>query len=1396
MQTAMEEVPVKVAVRIRPLLSKEILHNHQACVKLIPNTQQIIIGKDRVFTFDFVFDKYSTQDEVYTTCIKPLVASLIEGYNATVFAYGQTSSGKTYTIGGGHVALVAEEERGIIPRAIQEIFQIIFENHNVDFTVKVSYIEVYKEEVRDLLELETSMKDLHIREDEKGNTVIVGAKDCQVESVDEVMSLLETGNAARHTGMTQMNEHSSRSHAVFTISLCQQRQPVQTQKDTDSEQDSSRSSSQLIASKFHFVDLAGSERVTKTGNTGERFKESIQINSGLLALGNVISALGDPRRKSAHIPYRDAKITRILKDSLGGNAKTVMITCISPSSSDFDESLNSIKYANRAKNIRNKPIVNYNPDWDRIDEMEFTIKLLREALQNQQVNGQNASNQVSQDLSQERSKIRSLEEQLAQLQIESYNYRNCVEEAYIFLAELKNIASLSKSQHDRLQDWLSAAQELRRETPAISQINSGNGDQEGPYHITILQLKRELKKYQALAADEEVFSEKELEIKILQDQIQMLINENQEYLQSLQEAQDTNRLQNEKMVEQQLIIDELNDRLEKMEKVSASSGACGDGPPAITCVKRPFSVPLTKRLVQSINPAVGLNSRKVHTSPPTYSLNRVMAGFQTRSQIMLDHIEEQDEVLHCCFSDHSDEDEKNDRNRKRPQFRRSLNRTWTRKQATHSLAIQQTELQQSSYLQNINISQMETVTSSTDMEWIQKSQILNMQKLKHSELKLIAAKQKMSELTLNIRMKEELIKELLKTGNDAQSVSKQYSLKIAQLEHEADQAKTDLAETQKQLQELENKELRDIAEKARLQKEFRKKMDAAKLKVQVLQKKQQDTKKLALLSTQNEKRVFEVEQNVSHMKNQQAQLQKRLQEESEKKKSLEAEIQKDQLQIKELQQKTEQQAKILKLKDEEIAAIKKKNSHETPQQLQKLEEKKKWLDEEVEKVLHQRQELAQLEEVLKRREAIISKKEALIQEKSHLEIKKLRSSQALSKDILKLSSRLNFLDQELCDKNMQLQSSTTNEHEKIFEEVQALEKERDQLLKRRSSVDEKLKNGRVLSPDEEHFLFQLEEGIETLEAAIAYKNESIQNHQNSVRASSEILSHSDANVMGKLVSLSNTELRAILLKFFNKVVSLRESERKLQLQAEEHRMRVMEQENIVRGLESAHEHLMLQCDRRLTLQQKEHEQKMQLILLHCKEHDSESISETLKGYEAKVQQLERDLFFYKKTSRELKKKLKELVGESVHHPQTPNKCFCDGTPNQEESSVLSEELGWPAKSVGKIKGANHPTDSLEQQNSHPFQEEAVKLVPNTSSSQEAEAGKVQHFAKFHPQGICRSHARETMTQLQGATTVKLSRKELRHIPASELSSRLSGLAIGRNSVPADSTETPRKSNDI
>uniref|UniRef100_A0A2K5Q937 Kinesin family member 27 n=1 Tax=Cebus imitator TaxID=2715852 RepID=A0A2K5Q937_CEBIM len=1309
----MEEIPVKVAVRIRPLLYKEVLHNHQVCVRVIPNSQQIIIGRDRVFTFDFVFGKNSTQDEVYNTCIKPLVLSLIEGYNATVFAYGQTGSGKTYTIGGGHVASVVESQKGIIPRAIQEIFQSISEHPSIDFNVKVSYIEVYKEDLRDLLELETSMKDLHIREDEKGNTVIVGAKECHVESADEVMSLLEMGNAARHTSTTQMNEHSSRSHAIFTISICQ------VQKNMEAAEDGSWYSPQHIVSKFHFVDLAGSERVTKTGNTGERFKESIQINSGLLALGNVISALGDPRRKNSHIPYRDAKITRLLKDSLGGSAKTVMITCVSPSSSNFDESLNSLKYANRARNIRNKPTVNFSPESDRIDEMEFEIKLLREALQSQQASV-SQTNQIHRDGSPDTNRIHSLEEQVAQLQGECLGYQCCIEEAITFLVDLKDTVKLNQKQQHKLQEWFNMTQEVRKAVLTSYRGIGGTASlEEGPQHVTVLQLKRELKKCQyALAADEVVFNQKELEVKELKNQVQMMVQENKGHAVSLKEAQKVNRLQNEKIIEQQLLVDQLSEELTKLNLSVTSSAKenCGDGPDARIPEKRPYTVPFDTRLGHYIYIPSRQDSRKVYTSLPMYSLDRIFAGFRTRSQTLLGHIEEQDEVLHCQFSDNSDDEESEGQEKSGTRCR---SHSWIQKPDSVCSLVE------------LNDTQDETQKSNLENEANQ-----------NQTFRLVAG----------LRMKRDVeISIVYFFCHDAKSVSKQYSLKVTKLEHDAEQAKVELFETQKQLQELENKDLSDVAMKVKLQKEFRKKMDAAKLRVQ------------------------------------------------------------------ELQLKTGQEDGLkLKAEDPDACNLKRrKGSFGSIDQLQKLDEQKKWLDEEVEKVLNQRQELEELEEDLKKREAIVSKKEALLQEKSHLENKKLRSSQALNTDSLKISTRLNLLEQELSEKNVQLQSSTAEEKIKISEQVEALQKEKDQLQKRRHTVDEKLKNGRVLSPEEEHLLFQLEEGIEALEAAIEYKNENIQSRQNSLRVSFHNLSHSEANVLGKLACLSPVEIRAILFRYFNKVVNLREAERKQQLYNEEMKMKVLERDNMVRELESALDHLKLQCDRRLTLQQKEHEQKMQLLLHHFKEQDAEGVIETFKTYEDKIQQLEKDLYFYKKTSRDLKKKLKELVGEAIRRQLAPSEHHeaGDGVLKPEEAGMLSEELKWASRPESmKFSGREREMDSTAsslrtQPNPHKLWEDGPELPPIHSSLAPPSGHMLSNEDKteIDDYQFTKSHSRlpsqiqvvgNVVGQLHGVTPVKLCRKELRQVSALELSLRRSSLGVGVGSMAADSIEVSRKPSDL
>ncbi|KAF9210787.1 hypothetical protein BGZ59_008933 [Podila verticillata] len=445
--------------------------------------QVAVIPLQRHFTFDQVFGTYASQEEVYHGSVKRMVDRFMEGYNVTIMAYGQTSSGKTYTMGTG---APSSEDRGspsegIIPRAMNQLFQAAkrppIQNYpgykvpGLKTTFRVSFVEIYNEDLIDLLVKGDFRPPVSIREDTKGNIFWTGVQEIVVSSVEEVIHLLWFGSQNRQTHSTEMNEKSSRSHAIFSITLRQEKfvpahpPPVPLSSSTLSALTSegrnsptfrrqhvkspsltghptngmstSGSSASLassggspssiptpftsgiqapgskikrasimsespsapsapedpepegewvtLTSKFHFVDLAGSERLKRTSAIGDRAKEGISINAGLHALGNVISALGDPSKKASHIPYRDSKLTRLLQDSLGGNALALMIACVSPSELNLSETMNTLKYANRARNIKNSSSLNQelnmdNPDYLRsiIQKLKQEIKMLRE----------------------------------------------------------------------------------------------------------------------------------------------------------------------------------------------------------------------------------------------------------------------------------------------------------------------------------------------------------------------------------------------------------------------------------------------------------------------------------------------------------------------------------------------------------------------------------------------------------------------------------------------------------------------------------------------------------------------------------------------------------------------------------------------------------------------------------------------------------------------------------------------------------------------------------------------------------------------------------------------------------------------------------------------------------
>ncbi|XP_055215213.1 kinesin-like protein KIF21A isoform X16 [Gorilla gorilla gorilla] len=394
---APDESSVRVAVRIRPQLAKEKIEGCHICTSVTPGEPQVFLGKDKAFTFDYVFDIDSQQEQIYIQCIEKLIEGCFEGYNATVFAYGQTGAGKTYTMGTGFDVNIVEEELGIISRAVKHLFKSIEEKKHIavknglpapDFKVNAQFLELYNEEVLDLfdttrdIDAKSKKSNIRIHEDSTGGIYTVGVTTRTVNTESEMMQCLKLGALSRTTASTQMNVQSSRSHAIFTIHVCQTRVCPQIDADNATDNKIISESAQMnefetLTAKFHFVDLAGSERLKRTGATGERAKEGISINCGLLALGNVISALGDKSKRATHVPYRDSKLTRLLQDSLGGNSQTIMIACVSPSDRDFMETLNTLKYANRARNIKNKVMVNQDRASQQINALRSEITRLQ-----------------------------------------------------------------------------------------------------------------------------------------------------------------------------------------------------------------------------------------------------------------------------------------------------------------------------------------------------------------------------------------------------------------------------------------------------------------------------------------------------------------------------------------------------------------------------------------------------------------------------------------------------------------------------------------------------------------------------------------------------------------------------------------------------------------------------------------------------------------------------------------------------------------------------------------------------------------------------------------------------------------------------------------------------------
>uniref|UniRef100_A0A8D2D5K1 Kinesin family member 13A n=1 Tax=Sciurus vulgaris TaxID=55149 RepID=A0A8D2D5K1_SCIVU len=385
----MSDTKVKVAVRVRPMNRRELELNTKCVVEMEgnqtvlhpppSNTKQgesvIFFSPTQVFAFDYCFwsmdesntSKYAGQEVVFKCLGEGILEKAFQGYNACIFAYGQTGSGKSFSMM-GHA-----EQLGLIPRLCCALFKRISleQNESHTFKVEVSYMEIYNEKVRDLLDPKGSRQSLKVREHKVLGPYVDGLSQLAVTSFEDIESLMSEGNKSRTVAATNMNEESSRSHAVFNIVITQTLYDLQ-----------SGNSGEKV-SKVSLVDLAGSERVSKTGAAGERLKEGSNINKSLTTLGLVISSLADQaagKGKNKFVPYRDSVLTWLLKDNLGGNSQTSMIATISPAADNYEETLSTLRYADRAKRIVNHAVVNEDPNAKVIRELREEVEKLREQL--------------------------------------------------------------------------------------------------------------------------------------------------------------------------------------------------------------------------------------------------------------------------------------------------------------------------------------------------------------------------------------------------------------------------------------------------------------------------------------------------------------------------------------------------------------------------------------------------------------------------------------------------------------------------------------------------------------------------------------------------------------------------------------------------------------------------------------------------------------------------------------------------------------------------------------------------------------------------------------------------------------------------------------------------------
>lgn len=1094
---------VMVAARVRPLLPAD-RSNGVMCVQALPQAQQIILGNqcfNQCFQFpvDYAFPMEAQQSQVFDTVVQPLMDRLLQGFDTSVVTYGQSTSGKTYTMLGPGVGFhISESEYGIIPRATRYIFSKMKQGPPKKFQVKVSFVNVQNEMLRDLLTFNQCQQELVLLESDAGYPVITGLQEVECETIEVLYNCLQVGmenkqlewNNARHAG------RPAQAHSIFTLSLEQQ---WVTPEGTMEQR--------LSIAKF--ADLGSSEKIYFRGMGGHVMGETIHMDPGLIALGKVIQSISQPSEwmcsDSAKEVYRQSTLTRILKESFGGRSLSLVVCCISPALTNFEESLRTLQFLEKLPQIRNNPVMN-----------ALSVKVTQD----------NNSN----DMMKQNANYASGEESVADtfgLEFATTQWIKLVDSAEGLFNKLVKSNTLSKQERDEIVKWLCLKHECEEcvtsEDDAASIAGNDGRLLEKIDEVTETEEKTDSSKEAKISTDdreEELKYESETESDI--DFIEKLDTYIEKFKKKTDEDVNTKQVEHGK-------------KEATNKKEDAQSDNIGQHP------------------IRSVFPN---NGRRRSIQPGT-QLPLMALGFNSSPRMdtanLAGNSEEVDGERIDVLNENSSE---------------FIHDSTSKQKDEYSLKTGTEEMEPHQELKLL-------ITTTTSRQ----------NHIKQAEEKIGGINTRIEELQRTILEKEQFIQDIHNNAVTCANAKQRFQEKKTKLEEEYHNVRSQIAQLQHALcknpgsSEENSKCQRDIEKYERIRKGYEQRLKNMDI--------------INLVAGDSAKKLLELERSLQTSTHCLEKNQKRFSREESLLKKLKDELKKDQEKIRNLQEKCNAQAHRA---DEHGG-----NDSSGGSQDRGL----RWINEEVERQVSMRESSQRLQE----------------QKKEKISLEKQRTQ---TLNMLEYSARISLLDQVLKGKSTDLEKiKDEDEKEALRLEIHNLRSTRDCLIEQRCALDDKFKKENTLSTLEERKLLECDEAIEAIDAAIEYKNELICGRKGGFEEGGR--EKGEELLMARLNKLSDMEMRMLLYKYFQKVIDLRESGRKLEVQLTEKEMQNDNQMWEIQTLTNALHQYRLQAEREKILLQRHHQEKLHLMLRTFAEESSggggaSSGTDTLGNHHARLEE--------------------------------------------------------------------------------------------------------------------------------------------------------------------------------